>query len=93
MVMDKKRTAKIEKIAERFGVTNIRIFGSYATGTAKPDSDLDLLITLEPGHDLIDLIGFKQDVEEILGIKVDVVTEGALISYFRDQVLREAVAI
>jgi len=79
----------IKKIAAQHGAKNLRVFGSYATGEATPYSDLDLLVDLEPGHDLLDLIGFKQEVEQQTGIKVDVLTENALSPYIRQHVLAE----
>ncbi len=80
-------------IAARHGVRRVRVFGSWARGTAAPNSDLDLIVDFDPGRDLFDLIGFKQDVEAATGRHVDVVTEGALSPYLRDDVLREAVAL
>ena len=84
---------KIKEIGASYGITSIQVFGSYANGTQESDSDLDLLVTLEEKRDLLDIIGFKLDVEEFLGINVDVVTENALSLYFREEVLKEAVAI
>ena len=81
---------KILSIAERYGARNIRIFGSVARGDDRPDSDLDLLIDLEEGQSLLDLIAIQQDLEELLGRKVDVVTEPEISPYFRDSVLKEA---
>ena len=54
-------------------------------------SDLDLLVEMEPGRTLLDLVAIKQDLEELLGCKVDVVTEAAISPYLRDKVLHEAV--
>ena len=71
----------IEEIAAQHGAKNIRIFGSHATGKATVASDLELLVEPEPGRDLLDLIGFKQAVEEATGIRVDVLTEKALSPY------------
>jgi len=79
----------IKELAEQHGAKNIRIFGSYATGRATSASDLDLLVELEPGRDLLDLIGFKQAVEALAGIRVDVLTEQALSPYLRERVLAE----
>ena len=84
-----KRT-DILRIAKTHGATRVRVFGSFARGTARPDSDLDLLIDLESGRHLLDLVAIKQDLEDLLGREVHVVTEAAISPYFRDQVLRSA---
>ena len=83
----------IIRIAESHGATNIRVFGSIARGTSGSESDLDLLINLEPGRDLFDLIAIQQDLEDLLGKKVDVLTEGGLSRYMRDDILRDAVPL
>jgi predicted nucleotidyltransferase len=80
-------------IAASYGATNIRVFGSRARGDARPDSDVDLLIALEPHRSLLDLVAIKQDIEDILGCHVDVVTESSISPYMRDEVLHEAVAL
>jgi hypothetical protein len=80
----------ILRIAESHGARNVRIFGSIAHQQAKPESDLDLLVQLEPGYSLLDLIAIKQDLEDLLGCSVDVVTEASLSPYIREQVLHEA---
>jgi predicted nucleotidyltransferase len=87
------RRAEILRIAGRYGAHHVRIFGSVARGEARPDSDLDLLIDLEPGRSLFDIIGIKQDLEELLGRRVDVVTIPGLSPYIRDDVLREAIPL
>ena len=84
---------EIRRLGQRHGVRNLRVFGSRATGRSGPLSDLDLLVEFEPGRDLLDLIGFKQDVEALLACSVDVVTEAALSPYLRERVLREAVPL
>ena len=80
-------------IAASHGAVNIRLFGSRARGDARPDSDLDVLVTLSPGHSLLDLVAIKQDLEDLLGCTVDVVTEASISPYIRDQVLKEAVPL
>ena len=65
-------------LAERRGARNIRVFGSVARGEAGPESDLDLLVEMEPGRSLLDHIALIQDLEEVLGCRVDVVTEAGL---------------
>lgn len=81
--------------AARHGARNVRVFGSVARGTATEGSDLDLLVDFEPGRNLFDLVGLKQEIEEVLGgrKKVDVVTENALPPHVRKRMLREAVSV
>ena len=78
------------RIASMHGATSVRVFGSRARGDARPDSDLDLLITLERGRSLIDLVAIKQDLEDLLGFHVDVSTESGLSPYLRERILRDA---
>jgi len=69
------------------------VFSTAARGEAGTDSALDLPVDLAPGHDLLDLVAIKQDVEDLLGRPVDVVTEAAVSPYMREAVLREAIAL
>ena len=80
----------IVRVARSHGAESVRIFGSRARGDARPDSDLDLLVTLEAGRSLLDLIAIKQDLEDLLHFSVDVVTEPSLSPYVRDSVFAEA---
>ena len=89
----KGKRDEILRIASSYGARNVRVFGSLARGQAGQDSDIDLLVKLEPGRSLLDLIGIKQDVEDLLGCEVDVVTEAAISPYLREHVLREAVSV
>jgi len=84
---------EILRIAAEHGARQVSIFGSVARGEATKDSDLDLLVRLDPGRSLLDLVAIKQDLEEMLGCEVDVVTEASLRPYIREQVLREAVSL
>jgi predicted nucleotidyltransferase len=84
---------EVLRIAAKYGARNVRVFGSLARGEAGPGSDLDLLVSLDPGRSLLDLIAIKQDLEDLLGCEVDIVTEAAISPYLRDQVLKEAVAV
>lgn len=83
----------IRVIAESHGATHVRVFGSFARGDNTASSDLDLLIDLKPGHSLLDLVAIKQDLQDLFGRSVDVVTERSLSPYFHDTVCQEAVAI
>lgn len=80
-------------LAERHGGRNIRIFGSRGRGDADTSSDLDLLVDMNEGSSLLDLIGLKNDIEDALGIKVDVVTEAGLSRHLKNRVLHEAVSL
>lgn len=88
-----KKRAEILTLAEKYGADNVRVFGSVVRGTAGPGSDLDILVRLEPGRSLIDHIGLIQALEDLLGVKVDVVTEKALHPLIRDKVLREGISL
>ena len=80
-------------MAQSHGAQSVRIFGSVAKSSARPDSDLDLLVQLAPGYSLLDIVAIKQDLEDLLDGDVDVVTEAALSPYMREQVLREATTL
>ena len=83
----------ILRVGHRHGASDIRVFGSFARGEAGADSDLDVLVRLEPGRTLVDLVGLKQDLEALAGRSVDIVTEGALHPALRDRVLADAVPL
>ncbi|MBZ5728186.1 MAG: nucleotidyltransferase domain-containing protein [Acidobacteriia bacterium] len=85
--------AEILRIALLHGIGNIRVFGSFARGESVPDSDLDLLVDLEAGRSLLDIIGAKQDLEDLLERRVDIVTERSLSPYVREGILKEAVCL
>ena len=74
----KAKRKDILRIANSHGADNLRIFGSFATGQIREDSDLDLLVNMNPGTSLIDRIAIMQELEDLLHIKVDVVNEKAL---------------
>jgi uncharacterized protein len=80
----------ILRLADQHGVRNVRVFGSVARGEATNTSDLDLLIDLEPNRSLLDRIGFMQDLEDLLGVRVHVVTEKGLHPLMRATVLDDA---
>jgi len=85
--------AQVLDLAAARGAHNLRVFGSIARGAARADSDLDLLVDLEPGRSAFDLAGLTLDLEALLGRRVDIVTEAGLHWFIRDRVLREARAL
>jgi predicted nucleotidyltransferase len=88
-----RRREDILRIAHHHGARNVRVFGSIARGEAKPTSDLDLLVEAGPNPTPWFPGGLVLDLEELLGRRVDVVTEQALHPSMRDRVLREAVPL
>jgi len=88
-LLREKRT-EILDLCARYGARNVQIFGSVARGEADQESDLDLLVELEPGRTLFDLGGLQYDMEQLLGCRVDVVTPNGLKRRIRDRVLQEA---
>ena len=80
-------------IAAKHGAYNIRIFGSVVRGQAGPDSDIDFLIDAGPATSSWFPAGLILDLQEILGRRVEVVTEKALSPFIRDHVLREAIPL
>jgi uncharacterized protein len=88
-----KYRAEILDVAVRHGARDVRVFGSLARGEGSEGSDLDLLVKLGEGRSLLDLVGLKQDLEDLLHRPVDVVTEKALSPYLREHVLSEAIPL
>jgi hypothetical protein len=85
-----ERAEEIRRIASQHGARRLRVFGSRARDQAETSSDLDLLVEFEPGRDLLDLVALKQDLEQLLGCRVDVVEEEGLSPYVRRRVLEDA---
>jgi predicted nucleotidyltransferase len=79
VTMDEVRAHRdaIKRLGERFGVRNIRVFGSVARGEATPGSDLDLLVDVERGHGYFDMAVFALGVEDELGVMTQVATPTA----------------
>lgn len=84
---------QILQAAAANGAHNVRIFGSVARGEERDKSDIDLLIALDPGRTLFDLIRLETRLERLLGRSVDVVTESGLREPFRSEILREAIDV
>ena len=85
---DKRRD--ILRIAAAHGAHNVRLFGSAARGEDRPDSDLDLLVDMEAGRSLLDLVALGQDLEDLLHRKVDVLTDSSMHPAVRPHILADA---
>ena len=90
--LTRNRKAILELAASR-GIRNVRVFGSVARGTDRPDSDIDLLVDLAAGTGLFSLARLENDLAELLGTKVEVVSARTLREHLAERVLREAVPL
>jgi predicted nucleotidyltransferase len=79
-----------EILKKKYKVKSIAIFGSYARGEQKETSDIDILVEFYKTPDLIEFVDLKYYLEDILGIKVDLVTKNALHPMIREEVLKDA---
>ncbi|MBI5134791.1 nucleotidyltransferase family protein [Candidatus Uhrbacteria bacterium] len=75
------------------GIKRAGLFGSFASGSHRPDSDVDILVELKKEYSLIDVIGMKQELEQAVGRTVDVVEYRALKPRLRDRILKQQRAI
>ncbi|GII57970.1 nucleotidyltransferase [Planotetraspora thailandica] len=82
---------QLVRLCEKYGVAELAVFGSVARGEDEDQSDIDLLYVLKPGNDIgIEFFGFQEELEDLLGRKVDVVSKEGLHWVIRDQVLHDA---
>ncbi|HSH39857.1 MAG TPA: nucleotidyltransferase family protein [Chthoniobacterales bacterium] len=91
-LLTQNRDAILEA-ARRHGAISIRVFGSVARGEENAQSDVDFLVRMEPGRSLLHMGGLLADLEDLLGRKVDLVSEAGLRPRFREHVAREAVTL
>ncbi|HHW7507559.1 TPA: nucleotidyltransferase family protein [Mannheimia haemolytica] len=89
----KIKQKEIMAISRQFAVENLRVFGSVAKGLDTEKSDLDILVDTTSKTTMLDLCGLQMELEELLGIRVDVLTPRSLPEKFRQQVLNEARAL
>ena len=87
------RRDAILAIAKRYGASDVRLFGSIARGDATETSDVDFLVRFEPGRSLFDQGGLLMDLRDLLGIKVDVTSEGALAGHVEQHVRKHAIPL
>ena len=92
MALEGKREA-VRAVVLRYPAANPRIFGSVLHGDDRDDSDIDILVDALPGATLFDLGDLQMELQDILGVRVDLRIPGELSKHFRDEVLAEAAPI
>ena len=88
-----KRREEIIAIARQYGASDIRIFGSVARGDTNENSDVDLIVRFEPGRSLFDHGGLIEDLRNLLGIKVDVISDDGIRERWRKHLEQESVPL
>lgn len=89
----RRHRRELLEVARNYGARNVRVFGSTARGEAGHASDVDLLVDLEPGRTLLDLVGLRREASALLGLDVDVVTPDTLRDAVRLEAERDAVPV
>jgi predicted nucleotidyltransferase len=84
---------QILRCAATHGACNVRVFGSTVRGESGASSDIDLLVEMEPGRTLLDLVGLWQDLEDLLDVHVDVLSDGGVSPHLRERIYAEAVPL
>jgi predicted nucleotidyltransferase len=82
-----------QDVVQRYGASNLRVFGSVVLNQEHPNSDLDLLIDLLASQSLLALVGIAQELEQLLGCPVDVAEPDSLHPLIRSEVLKQAVRL
>ena len=80
---------KLKSVCHKYGVSTLSIFGSTARGDRRPDSDVDILVTFSTRIGLVGIVALERELSEILGQKVDLVTEAAISPYLRERILKD----
>jgi hypothetical protein len=83
----------ILELAARYGVSNVRVFGSVARGDSGPDSDIDLLVTANKGTTIFDLVGLWLDLKALLGCEVSLLSDGGLGERFKRRIEKDLVPL
>ena len=87
------RRAEINRLAEKYHVSNVRVFGSIARGESTEGSDVDILVTTSPQTSLFDLGGLLEDLREMLGCNIDLVPENSIKPSLRKRIIGEAIPL
>ncbi len=89
----KNKKNDILNLANKYGASNVRIFGSVARGTSNDQSDIDFLVDFDAEASLLDWSGLWLDLSDLLERDIDVATEKSLKARYRDKVLAEALPL
>ncbi len=87
--LSEKLINKIKSILLDYGAIRVAIFGSYVRGEGKPDSDLDILVNFSETKSLLELVKIERELQEEIGIKVDLITENSVSPYIIDTIKEE----
>ncbi len=88
-----QKREEIISLAAKYDAVNVRVFGSVARGDDRPDSDIDFLVDVQRQWSLFDHIGLMQDLEDLLGRKVDLIPADNIRDFCRDRILTEAIVL
>lgn len=91
-ILGDKREA-ILNLAEQYGASNVRVFGSVARGEARPDSDVDLLVTFPPDTSIFELVGLWLDLKDLIGRDVSLIADAIEDKRFLNRILKDAVLL
>lgn len=93
--LDRLRVERNEilRCAANHGALNVRVFGSVVRREARATSDVDLLVEMQSGRNLLDLVGLQQDLEDLLGADVDVISDGGVSPHLRERIYAEAIPL
>lgn len=89
MIPEKLHTDEVTALCKKYHVDSISVFGSAARNESTPASDLDLLVTFSRPISLLQMVALERELSEVLGRKVDLLTEASLSPYLRDRILKE----
>ena len=81
---------KLVSILKKHGAKKIEIFGSYARGEQEETSDLDVIVEFEKRKSLLEIVGIEQELEDALGIKVDLLTRASISPYLIERIEKES---
>ncbi|MBZ0299043.1 MAG: nucleotidyltransferase family protein [Anaerolineae bacterium] len=87
------RRDEILALMDKYGASNVRVFGSVARGEAGPESDVDLLVKFPSNKSMFELVGLWLDVQELLGCDVSLITDHSDDALFMQSVLEDAIPL